>query len=45
MRYKIEAFVESDRAEEPLGLFLEGVLAQHRWHFQVKDLSVYEVKH
>lgn len=43
MHYRIEALVESDRAEEALGLFLEGVLAQHQWHFKVKDLSVYEV--
>lgn len=42
-RFKIEAFIESDRAEEPLGMFIEGVLASQQWHFKVKDLAVYEV--
>lgn len=42
-RFRIDLLVESDRTEESLAMFIEGVLAQHRWHFGVKDLVVYEV--
>lgn len=44
-RFRIDVLVESDRTEESLGMFIEGVLKQHRWHFEVKDLTVYEVCH
>lgn len=43
--YRIDVLVKSDRDEEQLAMFVEGVLAQHRWHFEVKDLTVYEVTH
>ncbi|AIS73732.1 hypothetical protein SEA_POCAHONTAS_59 [Mycobacterium phage Pocahontas] len=40
MYYRIEAIVKSDRDEDNLGLYTEGVL---EGHFDVKDLSVYEI--
>lgn len=43
--YRIDVLVESDRVGEQLAMFIEGVLASHRWHFKVKDLSLYEVTH
>lgn len=42
-RYRIDVLVDSDREEEQLAMFIEGVLMQHKWHFKVKDLVVYEV--
>lgn len=42
-RFRIDVLVESDRTEESLAMFIEGVLAAQKWHFQMKDLSVYEV--
>ena len=42
MHYRIEALVESDRDEENLAMFAEGVL---EGSFDVKDLSVFEVTH
>lgn len=44
-RYRIDVLVESDRDQEQLQMFVEGVLAQQQWHFKVKDLSLYEVTH
>lgn len=41
--FQIDLLVESDRTEEALAQFLQGVMAMHQWHFKVKDLSVYEV--
>ena len=43
MHYRIEALVESDREEEQLAMFIEGLLYGAKWHFKVKDLSLYEV--
>jgi len=43
MHYKVEALVESDREEEQLAMFIEGLLEGSKWHFKTKDLSVYEV--
>lgn len=40
--FRIDALIESDRDEHQLGMFIEGVLRSHRWHFEVKDLSVRE---
>ncbi len=40
-RYRIDALVESDRDEENLAMYAEGLLS----HLDVKDLSVYEVCH
>lgn len=42
-RYRIDVLVESDRDREQLKMFVEGVLAQHRWHFDVVGLSLREV--
>ena len=42
MHYRIEALVESDRDEGNLALYAEGVL---EGHFDVRDLSVFEVTH
>jgi hypothetical protein len=44
-RYRLDVLVESDRDEEQLAMFIEGVLAQQIWHFEVKDLALYEVTH
>lgn len=40
MRYRIEATIDSDRSEDNVALFAEGVL---QGHFDVEDLSVYPV--
>lgn len=43
--FRIDVLVESDRDEQQLAMFVEGVLKQQIWHFKVKDLSLYEVTH
>ncbi|BCP36410.1 hypothetical protein MINTMi198_17800 [Mycobacterium intracellulare M.i.198] len=43
-RFKVEAYLESDRDEEQLGMFIEGLMAGAGWHFKLLDgLAVYEV--
>ena len=41
--FKIEVVVESDREENALGQYIEGLLAGAKWHFRTSDLAVYEV--
>jgi hypothetical protein len=41
-RYRLDVLVESDREREQLSMFVQGVLAQHRWHFGVKDFDLRE---
>lgn len=43
--YRIDVLVESDREQEQLKMFIEGVLASHRWHFAVKHLELEEAVH
>jgi hypothetical protein len=38
--YRLDVLVESDRDREQLAMFIQGVLAQHRWHFGVKDFHL-----
>jgi hypothetical protein len=40
--YRIDVLVESDRDEHQLTMFVQGVLASHRWHFGVKDFHLNE---
>ncbi len=40
MRYRIEAIVDSDRDEDNVALYAEGVL---QGHFDVEDLHVYPI--
>lgn len=42
-RYQIDVLIESDRDQEQLAMFIEGVLKQQGWHFRVKELSLNEV--
>ncbi|QFP95541.1 hypothetical protein SEA_GAUGELDP_58 [Mycobacterium phage GaugeLDP] len=42
MRYRIEAFIEDDRDEGDMGLYVEGVL-EGQFKGKVEGLSVYAV--
>lgn len=42
-RFKVEAWVESDRTEHYMQLYTEGVLEGHTGVFKLEDLSVYEI--
>ncbi|AQT28459.1 hypothetical protein KIP30_gp36 [Mycobacterium phage Pistachio] len=44
MYYRIDAIIKSDRDEEELGMFIEGILEGH-FKSNVKDLSVFEITH
>jgi hypothetical protein len=40
--YRLDVLVESDRDRERLAMFIQGVLAQHRWHFSVHEFDLNE---
>ncbi|AOT25416.1 hypothetical protein KIP29_gp40 [Mycobacterium phage BabyRay] len=42
MYYRIDAIIKSDRDEDEMGMFIEGLL-EGQFKSNVKDLSVYEV--
>lgn len=40
--FMVEAVIESDRSDDSMAMFIEGLLYQH-FHNKVADLSVYKI--